>query len=122
MTKLKDNPIATVLIVTLLLLIVYLITNSAIAIFFALTVGISGLLFNSVTEAIDRLWTKLAGILGLIIPNILLMLVFYLFLTPLAMLARAFGKKNQLNLRNMNASLFQEQKEIFDKAFFERPW
>lgn len=122
MTKSKNNAIATVLVITLLLLVIYLITNLAIAIYLALTLGVSGLLFNSVAAVIHQLWTKLIRILGLVVSNILLTFVFYLFLTPLAILAKLFGKKNQLNLRNINVSLFKEQKEVFDKAFFERPW
>lgn len=121
-TKSKKSPITTVLVITLFLSLIYLISASEIALYLALAIGIFGLLFDSVAEAIHRLWTKLTGILGLIISNIVLLLVFYLFLTPLAILAKLFGKKNQLNLRNINVSLFKAQKEIFDKAFFERPW
>lgn len=122
MIKLKINPIATILVITLLLSIVYLITKLEIVMYFALAVGISGLLFNSAAKVIHQFWAKLAWLLGSVVHNILLTMIFYLFLTPIAIFAKRFGKKNQLNLRNVDASLFKEQKEIFDRAFFERPW
>lgn len=122
MVNLRRSPIESVLAATLLILIVYLITNSEIAIYCAVAVGVLGLLFDSVAKAVHRLWTTLTWVLGLVVPNILLALIFYFFLTPIALLAKFFGNKNQLNLKNTHASLFGEQKDIFDKAFFERPW
>jgi len=58
----------------------------------------------------------------MIIPNILLSVVFYLFLTPLALLSRIGKDKNPLSLKNTQATLFKEYTREFDKASFEKPW
>ncbi len=85
-------------------------------------VGALGLVSGYLAKKIDFLWMKLAWLLSLIVPNILLSVIFYLFLTPIAFLSRAFGDKNPLSLKNTKDSLFKESNKEFDKASFEKPW
>jgi len=65
---------------------------------------------------------KLAWVLSLIIPNILLSSIFFLFLFPIALLSRLFGKKDPLMLKNPEKSVFRNQEKKFDKSSFENPW
>lgn len=118
----KSNPIKTVLVITVGMLVVYYLTNMEWAIIAALLIGSLGLLSNYFALKIEFIWMKLAWVLSLIIPNILLSLIFYLFLTPIAFLSRVFGEKNQLSLKNSNNSLFKDKPKAFDKASFEKPW
>lgn len=120
--KNKTEPIKTVLIITVGMLIIYLITKWKWSINVSIIVGVLGLLSNYFAEKIDFLWMKLAWLLSLIIPNILLAIIFYLFLTPIALLSRVFGEKNQLTLKNTNQSLFKDKNKQYDKLIFEKPW
>lgn len=118
----KTEPIKTVLIITVGMLIIYLISKWKWSINVSILVGILGLLSNYFAEKIDFLWMKLSWLLSLIIPNILLAIIFYLFLTPIALLSRVFGEKNQLTLKNTNQSLFKDKNKQYDKLIFEKPW
>jgi hypothetical protein len=120
--QIHSTPVKTVLIITLGLLIVYMATKQAWAIKASVLIGVLGLLSEYLAKKIDLVWMKLTWVLSLIIPNILLTIIFYFFLTPIALLSRLFGNKNQLTLRNTEQSLFEDRKKDFDKASFEKPW
>jgi hypothetical protein len=120
--KIKSDPKTTLLVITLGMVVVYVVTRMNWALIAALAVGIGGLLSGFLAEKIDWLWMKLTYVLSLIVPNILLSLVFYVFLTPIAILSRIFGKSNPLDLKNTAPSLFKDHSGKMDKASFEKPW
>lgn len=120
--KIKSDPVKTVLVITLGFLVVYLISNLQWTLYVALVIGILGMLSDYIAKKIDYVWMKLAWILSLIVPNILLSLVFYLFLTPIALISRVFGEKDQLRLKNDQNSLFKNSNKKFDPSSFENPW
>ncbi len=118
----KTDPIKTVLVITVGMLIVFALTQWKWAFNAAVIIGLLGLLSSYIAKQIDFLWMKLAWVLSLIVPNILLSVIFYLLLTPIALLSRLFGEKNQLNLKNKTDSLFKDYNKEFDKPSFEKPW
>jgi cytochrome c oxidase subunit IV len=118
----KTNPTKTILTITIGFLIVYIITDLNWALLVALFVGLAGLLSSFIAQKIDFLWMKLAWVLSLIVPNILLSLIFFAFLFPIALLSKLFGKKDPLILKNTRDSLFITSNKTFDKSSFEKPW
>jgi hypothetical protein len=120
--KIKSDPKTTLLVITVGMVVVYVITRMNWALIAALAVGIGGLMSGFLAEKIDWLWMKLTHVLSLIVPNILLSAVFYVFLTPIAILSRIFGKSNPLDLKNTAPSLFKDHSGKMDKASFEKPW
>ncbi|MDR1783963.1 MAG: hypothetical protein LBR13_06870 [Dysgonamonadaceae bacterium] len=119
--KIVSEPIKTLLVIVLGLVFVYFLTHWKGWLTIAFVLGVIGLISSWCAKKIDWLWMKLAALLGLIIPNILLSLVFYLFLTPIAWLSR-LGKKDPLMLKNKHTSLFKDHGREFDKASFEKTW
>ena len=120
--NIKSEPIKTVLVITVGMMVVYLITKLQWTLYISVSVGILGVLSDYLAKKIDYLWMKLTWILSLIMPNILLSIIFYIFLTPVALLSRVFGEKNQLSLKNTSSTLFKDSNKKFDKASFEKPW
>ncbi|MBM3441260.1 MAG: hypothetical protein FJX89_01035 [Bacteroidetes bacterium] len=120
--KIKSDPKTTLLVITLGMVAVYVITRMNWALLTALGIGVAGLLSQGLAEKIDWLWMKLTYVLSLIVPNILLSVVFYVFLTPIALLSRLFGNSNPLDLKNTSPSLFKDHKGKMDAASFEKPW
>jgi len=109
----------TVLVIVIGLVFVYFVTQCKIWLTAAFAIGLLGCLSNRCAAIIDFLWMKLAALLGLIVPNILLALVFYLFLTPIALLSR-LGKKDALMLKNKYPTMFKVYDRKFDKSYFEK--
>jgi hypothetical protein len=71
---------------------------------------------------LDNLWMRLAWLLGQFVPRILLAVIFYLVLTPLALLAKLVGEKDPLHLKHSGKSLFKECPPNTEKASFEKMW
>jgi hypothetical protein len=122
MKKSKSDSAITVLTITVGFLLVHLLTKWNWAIYTSLIVGLLGILSQYLREKIDFLWTKLSWILSFIVPNILLSVIFFVFLFPIALLSRLFGEKDPLRLKNTADSLFKRSDKHFDKSSFERPW
>lgn len=122
MKKLSTDPIKTVLTISTGFVLIYLITGWNWAIFVSMVVGLSGIFSTFLSRKIDFIWMKLAWILGLIIPNLLLGIIFYLFLFPISVLSRLFGRKDPLYLKNRPNSMFITCDKDFTKESFENPW
>jgi hypothetical protein len=120
--KLAFDPIKTVLVITVGMLVVFFITKAEWALYVALVVGLSGVFSGYLADKINWVWMKLTWVLSLIVPNILLAVIFYLILTPIALLSRMFGGKDQLMLKNNSPTIFKVYNKKFDAASFENPW
>ena len=120
--KNPSNPAKTVLTIVVGFVLIYLITKWKWSLSVAFFVGLAGVLSDFIARQIDFLWMKLTLVLSYIVPNIVLTVIFYLFLFPIAMLTRLFGKKDQMHLKNTASSLFKHNEKVFDKAYFEKHW
>ena len=122
MKNLKSEPIKTCLTIAVGFIVVFLATKGQWAIYVSLIVGAIGLFSDYLSQKIDFVWMKLTWVLSLIVPNILLGAIFYLFLFPISMLSKLFGKSDPLLLKNSNNSTFTTEHKEFGKASFEKPW
>jgi len=122
MKKNKTIPIATVLTIVVGFIFIHLVFAWKWALQIAFFVGLAGVFSDFLAKKIDFLWMKLAWVLSKIMPNILLSIVFYLFLFPIALLSRIFGDKNPLNLKNDKQSLFIDRNLTYDKKSMEKMW
>jgi hypothetical protein len=120
--KMKSNPAKTVLTISVGFLIVFAATQMKWALTTAIVVGLAGVFSEFLAAKIEWLWMQLATVLSKIVPNILLSVVFYVFLFPIALLSRLFGSKDPLVLKNPEKTVFKEHNKEFTKASFEVPW
>lgn len=122
MQKIKSNPVKTMLTISIGFLVIFIITKLNWALLISLAIGLIGLFSTFLSKQIEFLWIKLAWFLGLIIPNILLSAIFYLFLFPIAVLSKIFGKNDSFKLKNNADTVFVSSNKDFDKNSFEKPW
>ena len=88
----------------------------------AIAVGGVSLLIPPVAKAIDWAWLKLALGLGWINSRILLSLIYFLFLLPIAWISRLFTK-DPLNLKKNNTpSLYVTRNHEYTKEDLENIW
>ena len=118
----KTNAAKTVLTISVGFLLIYLVTKLQWALQVAFIIGLIGVLSDYLSQKIEYLWMKLTWVLSKIVPNILLGAVFYIFLFPLSLVSKIFGKKDNLKLRNKSTTVFVETNKTFDKHSFENPW
>ena len=103
-------------------LVVYLITQLSWALVTSLCIGIIGMLSTFISKQIEKVWFKLAWVLGLIVPNILLATIFYGILFPIALLSRLFRRTDSMKIKNKMDSSYTISNKDFDQKSFENPW
>lgn len=114
----KTNASKTVLTITVGFLVVFIITKLKWTLIVSIGVGTIGVFSDYISEKIDFLWGLLTKLLSYIVPNILLTLVFFVFLVPIAFLSRIFGRKDPLKLKNNNDSMYViHENEITPESF-----
>ena len=116
------NPSRTVLTIVVGFVVVSVVTHYNWALWVAIIIGVIGLLSPLLAQKIQDLWMGLALILSYFIPPILLSLIFFLMLFPIAVLSRLFGEKDPLQLKRTNTSLFKNVDRSFTKESFEKPF
>lgn len=120
--QMQSNPTKTVLTITVGFLIVFAATQLKWALNVAIVVGLAGIFSSYLAKKIEWVWMKLAWILSFIVPNILLSIVFFVFLFPLAMLSRLTGNKNLLQRNRPAHTVFKTRNVRFNAKSFENPW
>jgi len=84
---------------------------------------LSGLLFKPVRTAILWAWLRFSHALGTINSAIILFLIYFLIITPYALLFRKkIGGNYILRKPVPGASLFKERKHTVSKEDFEKSW
>jgi len=116
-----NNARTTVLVISMGFLFLYLVFSWKWAVYVSFAVGASGAISLYLSGIIEWIWLKLAYILGQIIPNILLTMLFFLFLTPIALFSRLFNK-DPLMLSKKYSTHFigvytRDHKESFRKTW-----
>jgi hypothetical protein len=122
MKKITTEPVKTILTISIGFLVVFLATDWKWAIYLSLIIGLIGMFSPFLSKQVDFLWMKLAWVLSLIVPKILLSLIFYVFLFPIATLSKLFGAKDPLMLKGNNKSTFRATEKVFEKSTFEKMW
>lgn len=122
MKPLKSNPSQTVLVICTGLVLVYFIFDLRWILYLAFSLGLLSILSPWISKKAEWLWFKLTYILSLIVPNVLLGVIFYLFLTPIAFLASLFAKKDSFLLKKPEHSAYQVINKKYVAADLENPW
>ncbi len=117
----SDSSKSTMLVITTGFLILYVIFAWKWALIVSLCIGVIGIISTRLSEKIHWLWMKLSLVLSYIVPNILLSIVYYFFLFPIAVLFRLFTK-DPLMLSGKYNSYFIDINRRAEKESFEKTW
>lgn len=116
------EPTKVVLVITVGFLALYFITKWHGAISISIIIGILGLSSSSIARIFSIVWSKIIRILSLIVPNILLTIIYFLLLTPLAYFSRLLKAPRQMIIKNTEQSFFKVKDKSFKKEDFEKMW
>ena len=82
--------------------------------------GLPSVVFPVVRKYVLRGWFAFAKLLGAVNSRIILGIVFYCLLTPLALIRRLFQRDK--NRYRQGDSYFQKRDHLFNRKDFENPW
>lgn len=110
------------LVIVVGLLVLYLIFKNIYIFYAACGIGIISLLVPIVGDWILTAWGMIGKVLGYINTKILLSLVFFIFLTPIALFQKLVSRTNFLGLKNMEGSNYTKRNHKYVAEDFENPW
>ena len=123
-SQFKSNPSKTLFTIATACLLLYWYHSFATIwlLYFAISLGIIAICSDYLSIKIENLWFGIAKIMGFIMPKIILSLVFFCFLWPIAQLSKLFRKNDPLMMKNPSNSTFIDSNTIFDQKYFENMW
>jgi len=121
MNKIKSNPSQTILVIVSGLLFFHLFSKIDLLLNIILVLCLIGAFSSFWSRKVEIIWFKLAYLLGLIIPNITLGIIFYFFLFPIALLSR-ITSNDPLFLKNNYNTIYKNVNKSFNKESFKNLW
>jgi hypothetical protein len=118
----KNESYKTVLIIVLGLIVWSLVEHSIYFSYAALVIGFLAAFSQAIANGIHFIWMKFAKLLSYIMPTIIFSVLFYLVLSPMALLQRFLKRNRTIVLSNHSKSTFIESTKIVDQSHFEKPW
>lgn len=104
-------------------IIFYLITGNEWLVWTAGTLLLVAVFDNPAARFITKIWLGFSEVLGKVMSKLILSLVYYLFLFPIAMLNRLFSHEMTDHFyKRGKKSYFAELTKPYDKKSFESPW
>ena len=122
MNKIKSNPDKTILTICTGIVLIFLLTEIKLFLIISFSFGLIGMVSTFLSRIIEKIWFKIAEILGYIVPNIILSVIFYMFLFPISLISKLFGKVDYLKLKNKETSTYINLSKKFNKDSFKNPF
>lgn len=119
--KFSKNKYEVPLSIVLFLLIVFVISKQISFVYAALIVGVLSMLSDWIAQKITFVWQKIMKIVGFVNSHVLLSIIFFVVLTPIAFLFKIF-KGDVLKLKKNDLTYYKERDHLYTKADLENPW
>lgn len=84
--------------------------------------GAIGLFIPALAKGIHWAWMKLAQGMGYVMSKVILSIVFFVFMLPIAALSRLFTKNKNVQMKAGAATYFKERNFTYDKESLENVW
>ncbi|MCA1802884.1 MAG: SxtJ family membrane protein [Rhodothermaceae bacterium] len=120
----REKQLETILVVSTALLLFFLIFNVSWLLYSAFALSLLALISRSFSYWFTRGWLGFSEILGFVMSRLIMTLLYFLVLTPIALLYRAFNKDPlQLNHnRNRSGSYYTHRGHIYTAKDLNNTW
>lgn len=110
-----------ILIITVLFTFLHIYYDYKWAIILSIIIGIFGILSSSFCEVINLIWSKMTEVISIISSRIILIVVYYIVLCPLAFFYK-LKTKDPLMLKRNYKSYFISQSRHLNSGDFIKTW
>lgn len=122
----REKTIETMLVITVGMLVLHFVfkekTGESYFLTASLIFGLIGVFSNFLSEQVSWVWGKIAHILGTFNSYVLLSVVFFIFLTPVAFLYK-LTRKDTLRLKvQKNGTIYEERNHLYVPKDLENVW
>ena len=120
-TRIRD--LETIITLAAMLLIMKVIFNVEWLYFVTLALLLIALLSKRSSSKVADLWLRVTNLIGTTITIIIMTLIYYLFLTPIALLYRLLRKNQVMLKKDKNiVTYYNDYNKTFTKRDFEKMW
>lgn len=117
----REKKLEALLVITLGCIIVSLIFESNLIMILMGALILISIISHKFLDFLILLWFKFSHFLGLVNSRIILFLVYYLILLPLALLNKLFGK-NIFQFKQGSITYLKERQHTFTSKDFQNTW
>jgi len=117
----RGKVLEAILTIAAVLLGLFYILEIEILLPIALGLMLVGLLSKWLSAKIIWLWYKLSEVMGYVMSRVILSIVFFFFLFPIAVLYRLFTS-DSLNLKNKGDTTYTSRNHTYTATDLENPW
>jgi polyferredoxin len=122
----REKNLETMLVITVGMLVLYFIFRakswSNYLLITSLVIGLIGVFSDFLSEKVAWVWGKIAHILGTFNSYVLLSVIFFVFLTPVAFLFK-LTRKDSLKLKaQKNGTVYEERNHLYVAKDLENVW
>ncbi len=111
----------TLSVISVFFILLYLLTGKILFLYISFGLLVTYNFIPKIDKSLSSLWLKLSYLLGTVNTKIILAIVWFLILTPLALIRRP--GKNLLRLKKPEISSYWDERNIkFDKSSLEKGW
>lgn len=121
----REKELETILTICVALVVVFIFSKQHHKFWLTISVvlGLIGMFSKYLTSKLAWAWIKLSEGMGAVSSRIILSLVFFVFLFPVAMLSRLFGNKNSLQLKKPEGTTYYfTRNHKFEAKDLENVW
>ncbi len=117
----RAKNLETCLVIATGLIIIFYFKPIEWLLYIAIIVGLIGAFFDGLANWITWFWYKLAEVMGFVMSKVILSIVFFIFLFPVAILYRLFNKESLFPKKNQN-SYWVERNHEYEGKDLENVW
>jgi hypothetical protein len=117
----REKHLETCLVIATGLLVIWFFKPVKGLIIAAAVVGFIGAFIPSLAKWINWFWYKLAEVMGFVMSKVLLSIVFYVFLFPIALIYR-MTKKDTLQLKKKSDTYWTSRSHSYSSKDLEQVW
>lgn len=118
----KENNSSSILAIVVGFLVLYWIFEKNWLMYISLVVGVLGLFSNTIAALITKGWMKIAEVMGRINATILLSIIFFVFLTPIALLMKLIQGVDHLKLKSQDNTVYEERNHKYEAKDLKNIW
>lgn len=117
----REKALETIIILSLASLLIFIWRNINWIIFVPIGLLALSVISKKATIFIGKVWFDFSHYLGIVMSHIILFIIFFIFLIPLALLQRLF-RKNQILKKNSSNSFFHKRNHRYTENDIKHPW
>jgi len=118
----REKHLETCLVISTGLLIAYFFFHQPALLYVAAAIGIIGAFFDGIAKWVHWLWYKIAEVMGAVMSRVLLSLIFFGFLFPIALVYRLFSGDGLQLTKKEDGSYWMERGKVFGKGDLKDMW